>query len=45
MNDETKETQDSWEGFHPWVSTLAKQNEVDSVNEVIWYAADDLRFV
>ena len=31
MNDETKETQESWEESHPWLSKLTKQDEDDSL--------------
>ena len=44
MNEETKETQVSWEEFHPWLSVLTKQDEDDSVDEVICYTLDELRF-
>ena len=41
MNEETKE---SWEESHPWLSKLTKQDEDDSVDEVIRYTLDELRF-
>ena len=44
MNDETKETQESWEELHPWLSALTKQDDDDSVDEVIRYTLDELRF-
>ena len=45
MNEDTKETQESWEESHPWLSGLtAPQNEDDSVGEVIRYSLDELRF-
>ena len=44
MNDETKETQESWEESHPWLSNLTKKDEDDSVDEVIRYTLDELRF-
>ena len=45
MNEETKETQESWEESHPWLSKLtASQDEDDSVEEVIRYSLDELRF-
>ena len=44
MNDETKETQELWEESHPWLSNLTKQYEDDSVDEVIRYTLDELRF-
>ena len=40
MNDETMETQASWEESHPWLV----QDEDDSVDEVIRYTLDELRF-
>ncbi len=44
MNEETKETQVSWEESHPWLSRLtAVQDEDDSVDEVIRYTLDELR--
>ena len=44
VNEETKETQVSWEESHPWLSVLTKQDEDDSVDEVICYTLDELRF-
>ncbi len=44
MNEETKEAQESWEESHPWLSKLTKQDEDDSVDEVIRYTLDELRF-
>ena len=45
MNDKTAETQESWEESHPWLSKLtASQDEDDSVEEVIRYSLDELRF-
>ena len=44
MNDETKEAQESWEESHPWLSKLTKQDEDDSLDEVIRYTLDELRF-
>ena len=44
MSEETKETQESWEESHPWLSALTKQDEDDSVDEVIRYTLDELRF-
>ncbi len=43
MNEETKETLESWEESHPWLSTLTNQDEDDSVDEVIRYTLDELR--
>ena len=37
MNEETKETQESWEESHPWLSKITQQDEDDSVDEVIRY--------
>ena len=44
MNEETKETQELWEESHPWLSNQTKQDEDDSVDEVIRYTLDELRF-
>jgi hypothetical protein len=45
MNEETKETQESWEESHPWLSKQTQQDEEDdSVDEVIRYTLDELRF-
>ena len=44
MNEETKETQKSWEESHPWLSKLTQQGEDDSLDEVIRYTLDELRF-
>ena len=43
MNEETKETQISWEESHPWLSTLTQKDEEDSIDEVIRYTLDELR--
>lgn len=44
MNEETMETQTSWEESHPWLSRLtAQQDEEDSLDEVIRYTLDELR--
>ena len=44
MNEETKETQESWEESHPWLSRLtASEDEDDSIDEVIRYTLDELR--
>jgi len=44
MNEETKETQESCEESHSWLSRLTQQNEDDSLDEVIRYTLDELRF-
>lgn len=44
MNDETQETQALWEESHPWLSSLTQQDEDDSLDEVIRYTLDELRF-
>ncbi len=45
MNEETNETQAvSWEESHPWLSQLSVQDTDDSVDEVIRYTLDELRF-
>ena len=44
MNEETKETQESWGESHPWLSNLTQQDEDDSLDEVIRYTLDELRF-
>ena len=43
MNEETQETQESWGDSHPWLSGITKQDENDSVDEVIRYTLDELR--
>ena len=43
MNEETQETQESWGDSHPWLSGITKQDEDDSVDEVIRYTLDELR--
>ncbi len=43
MNEETNETQASWEFSHPWLSSVTQQDEDDSVDEAIRYALDELR--
>ena len=44
MNEETKETQELWEETHPWLSELTQPEEEDSLDEVIRYTLDELRF-
>ena len=45
MNEETKETQaPSWEESHPWLVQLTGAENEDSVDEVIRYTLDELRF-
>ena len=45
MNEETLESQEAWEESHPWLSQMtAAQDEDDSVDEVIRYTLDELRF-
>ncbi len=44
MNEETKETQESRETSHPWLSQGTEQEEDDSIGEVIRYTLDELRF-
>ena len=43
MNEESTETQESWEASHPWLCVLTRQDEDDSVDEVIRYTLDELR--
>lgn len=43
MNDEMKETQQSWEESHPWLSRQTSADEEDSLDEVIRYTLDELR--
>ena len=43
MNEDTNETQESWEESHPWLSDLTRQDEDDSLGEVIRYTLDELR--
>lgn len=44
MNEETQQTEESWEESHPWLSELTRQDEEDSLDEVIRYTLDELRF-
>ena len=44
MNEETQQTEESWEESHPWLSQLTRQDEEDSLDEVIRYTLDELRF-
>ena len=44
MNEETQQTEESWEESHPWLSDLTRQDEEDSLDEVIRYTLDELRF-
>ena len=45
MNEETNETQESWEESHPWLSgQQSQEDEDDSLDEVIRYTLDELRF-
>ena len=44
MNDEAQETQAIWEESHPWLSSLTQQDEDDSLDDVIRYTLDELRF-
>ena len=44
MNEEIKETQELWEDSRPWLSKAVRQDEDDSVDEVIRYTLDELRF-
>ena len=44
MNEETQQTEESWEESHPWLSQLTRQSEDDSMDEVIRYTLDELRF-
>lgn len=44
MNEETQETQESWDSAHHWLSKLTQQDvEENSVDEVIRYTLDELR--
>ncbi len=43
MNEESKEAQESWEESHPWLSKRTKQDEEDSLDDVIRYTLDELR--
>lgn len=38
------ETETTWEESHPWLSKPTTQDEEDSVDEVIRYTLDELRF-
>ena len=44
MNEETQQTEESWEESHPWLSDLTRPDEEDSLDEVIRYTLDELRF-
>ena len=44
MNEETQQTEESWEESHPWLSDLTRQDEEDSLDEVIRYTLDEIRF-
>ncbi len=44
MNGEAAETQVSWEIEHPWLSEVTMQEDDDSLDEVIRYTLDELRF-
>ena len=44
MIEEANETQELWEDTHPWLSGLTRQVENDSVDDVIRYTLDELRF-
>ena len=43
MNQETTETQISWEESHPWLSLLTVSEEDESVDETLRYTLDELR--
>ena len=45
MNREKSETQEvTWEDDHPWLVQQTKAEDDDSVDEVIRYTLDELRF-
>ena len=44
MDEETKETPDPWDESHPWLSKLTQQDEDDSIDEVIRYTLDEIRY-
>ena len=45
MNEEAQEYQAPvWESAHPWISPQTVREEDDSVDEVIRYTLDELRF-
>ncbi len=44
MNGEAAETQVSWEYDHPWLSEVTMQEDDDSLDDVIRYTLDELRF-
>lgn len=45
MNDETMETRaQTWEDDHPWISLMACSADDDTLDEVICYTLDELRF-
>lgn len=43
MNEESRETQASWEESHPWLSGMTRPEEEDSLDEAIRYTLDELR--
>ena len=43
MNQETAETQLSWEEAHPWLSSLTAREDEDPDDEVIRFTLDELR--
>jgi hypothetical protein len=45
MDQETKDTQTPlFEESHPWIALMANAGEEDSVDEVIRFTLDELRF-
>jgi len=45
MNQEKSETQEAtWADEHPWLAQMAAAEDDDSVDEVIRYTLDELRF-
>ncbi len=45
MNQEKSETQEAtWADEHPWLAQMATVEDDDSVDEVIRYTLDELRF-
>ena len=43
MDEEKKESQESWEESHPWLSQLTDKDDEDTLGEVIRYTLDELR--
>ena len=42
--EETQEQVTSWDEAHPWLSQMPESEEEDSLDEMIRYALDELRY-